>query len=69
MDKDKDESAPEIDVVPLPAVDSEPEHQRVRSSNDRDQQLERDGKVAPHNRGYDEVADLIPAPKAPSADE
>ena len=57
---DKDESAPEITVVPVPAVDSESEHQRVRSSNDRDQRLERDGKVAPHNQGYDEVADSVP---------
>ena len=68
-DKKKNGSAEETTVVPLPAVDTAREHQRVRSSNDRDQERERDGKVAPHNRGYDEVADLIPAPEAPSADE
>jgi ATP-dependent Lhr-like helicase len=33
------------------------EHQRIRESNDRDQQRERDGEQAPHNRGYDEAAD------------
>jgi hypothetical protein len=60
MDKNNDESAPEITVVPVPVVDSEGDHQRVRSSNDRDQRLERDGIVAPHNQGYDEVADLSP---------
>jgi ATP-dependent Lhr-like helicase len=32
------------------------EHDRVRSSNDRDQQLEREGVDAEHNRGYDETA-------------
>jgi hypothetical protein len=70
MDKmDKDGSAAEIAVVPLPAVDSAHEHQRVRSSNDRDQQLERDGRVAPHNQGYDEVADLIPTPGVQPIDE
>ena len=67
--KDEDGSADEIAVVPLPAVDSAHEHKRVRSSNDRDQQLERDGRVAPHNQGYDEVADLVPAPGAEQIDE
>lgn len=66
---DKDESAPEITVVPVPVVDSASEHQRVRSSNDRDQRLERDGIVAPHNQGYDEVADLIPVPTTTQVDE
>jgi hypothetical protein len=57
-DTKKDGSAEGTTVVPLPAVDTAREHQRVRSSNDRDQERERDGKVAPHNQGYDEVADL-----------
>ena len=35
---------------------SETEHDRVRSSNDRDQQLEREGIESEHNRGYDEAA-------------
>ena len=35
--------------------DSEMEHDRVRSSNDQDQQLERQGVESTRNRGYDEV--------------
>ena len=31
------------------------EHERIRSSNDRDQALERDGRTSEHNRGYDEA--------------
>ena len=69
MDKNNDESAPEITVVPVPVVDSEGDHQRVRSSNDRDQRLERNGIVAPHNQGYDEVADLSPVPITTPQDE
>ena len=47
-----------ITVVPLPASDSQAEHDRIRISNDRDQALERDRKPSRHNDGYDEVADL-----------
>jgi hypothetical protein len=43
-------------VVPLPGEEDRTEHERIRSSNDRDQQLEREGKVSRHNRGYDEAA-------------
>ncbi len=32
------------------------EHDRVRSSNDRDQELEREGIESERNRGYDETA-------------
>jgi len=52
----EDESV--VKVVPPPSTDSEEEHNRIRKSNDRDQQLERDGKTSPHNVGYDETADL-----------
>ena len=52
----------DLTVVPIPADETEAEHQRIRSSNDRDQQLEREGKIAPHNRGYDRAADGIPTP-------
>jgi len=45
-------------VVPMPGEESKAEHDRIRKSNDRDQQLERDGKKSRHNEGYDEVADL-----------
>lgn len=44
-------------IVPIPATDTEAEHNRVRDSNDRDQQLERDGETPRHNEGYDEAAD------------
>ncbi len=41
---------------PRSSETSETEHDRVRTSNDRDQQMERDGKQTEHNRGYDEAA-------------
>jgi hypothetical protein len=44
-------------VVPIPASETESEHRRIRKSNDHDQELEREGKIAPHSRGYDEAAD------------
>lgn len=54
----------DITVVPLPASDSEAEHQRIRSSNDRDQRAERAGDKSRHNQGYDEAADgKTPEPK------
>ena len=46
----------DLTPVPLPGEEDEAEHQRIRSSNDRDQQLEREGKPSRHNRGYDEAA-------------
>ncbi|HEY7290390.1 MAG TPA: hypothetical protein VH583_11200 [Vicinamibacterales bacterium] len=49
--------------VPIPASETEAEHRRIRSSNDRDQKDERDGKKNRHNDGYDEAADgRIPEP-------
>jgi len=54
-----DRDTTDLTVVPLPADETEAEHARVRRSNDRDQELERKGEVAPHNRGYDEAADGI----------
>jgi hypothetical protein len=54
----------ELVVVPLPGEESKAEHDRIRKSNDRDQELEREGKKSRHNQGYDEVADLVaPDPK------
>ena len=38
---------------PTSDEDRTDEHDRIRSSNDRDQQLEREGEVSSHNRGYD----------------
>jgi hypothetical protein len=43
-------------VVPFPGED-DAERRRIRSSNDRDQALERKGKTSRHNKGYDEAAD------------
>ena len=57
--------ADNMTVVPIPASETQPEHDRIRKSNDRDQQLERDGKPSRHNRGYDEAAD---GPKTPEID-
>jgi hypothetical protein len=37
-------------VVPLPGEESKAEHDRIRKSNDRDQELEREGKKSRHNR-------------------
>ena len=34
---------------------SETEHDRVRGSNDLDQEVEREGGESRHNRGYDEA--------------
>jgi hypothetical protein len=51
-DADKDD---EVTVVPLPGEEDAAEHERIRKSNDRDQQLEREGKISRHNRGYDQA--------------
>jgi hypothetical protein len=40
---------------PTSDEDRADEQDRIRSSNDRDQQLEREGEVSSHNRGYDAV--------------
>ena len=57
-----DDDLDNMTVVPLPTSETESEHRRIRSSNDRDQQLEREGQVSRHNRGYDEAADGPSAP-------
>ena len=41
----------------------EQEHEDVRRSNDRDQEMERRGEDAPHNLGYDEAADGHGSPR------
>jgi hypothetical protein len=40
---------------PSPDETRDTEQERVRSSNDRDQSMERDGEVSRHNRGYDDA--------------
>ena len=52
----------DLTVVPIPGEDNEAERRRIRKSNDRDQEAERHGEPAPHNRGYDEAADGRPEP-------
>ena len=58
-----DDELDDLTVVPIPASETEEEHARIRSSNDRDQKLEREGKLSRHNRGYDEAADGVRAPE------
>ena len=54
----------DMTVVPIPTSETQAEHDRIRRSNDRDQELEREGKKSRHNRGYDEAADgKAPAPE------
>jgi hypothetical protein len=58
-----DDEQEQMTVVPLPTGETDAEHNRIRSSNDRDQKAEREGKTAPHNKGYDEAADGVPTPQ------
>jgi hypothetical protein len=53
----------DLTVVPLPSSETDEERQRIRESNDRDQELEREGRPSRHNKGYDEVADGAPTPQ------
>jgi hypothetical protein len=57
------EKRDEATVVPIPASETEAEHRRIRSSNDRDQKDEREGRKNRHNQGYDDAADGVPGPK------
>ena len=58
-----DDELEDLTVVPLPSSESEAEHERIRSSNDRDQKLEHEGRQSRHNRGYDEVVKGAPTPE------
>ena len=59
-----DQQDDEMTVVPIPADETEAEHRRIRSSNDRDQKDDREGRKNRHNEGYDEAADgKIPEPQ------
>ena len=58
-----DSEVDDVTVVPIPASESDAEHKRIRSSNDRDQAQERKGRVSRHNRGYDEAVKGIPRPE------
>jgi hypothetical protein len=57
-----DDNTDDMTVIPFPGGEDDAERKRIRQSNDRDQELEREGKPARHNQGYDEAADGIPAP-------
>jgi len=57
-----DDEMDEMKVVPLPSSETDEERDRIRASNDRDQELEREGKLSRHNAGYDQAADGTPAP-------
>ena len=57
------ENEDDMIVVPLPASETQAEHDRIRKSNDRDQEMEREGRQSRHNRGYDEAADGPATPK------
>jgi hypothetical protein len=57
------ENEDDLTVVPMPSSETQAEHERIRRSNDRDQELEREGKASRHNRGYDEAADGVPSPE------
>ena len=48
----------DLTVVPIPGED-EDEAERIRKSNDLDQEMERHGERSRHNRGYDEAADGV----------
>lgn len=58
-----DNQLDDMTVVPIPASESDAEHMRIKKSNDRDQELEREGRVSRHNRGYDEAVKGVPQPK------
>ena len=58
----KKKKTEDVTVVPIPASETPAEHDRIRKSNDRDQRLEREGKVSRHNQGYDEAADGVAPP-------
>jgi hypothetical protein len=60
MARNEDDS---MTVVPIPGSETRAERERIRQSNDRDQEMERHGQRPPHARGYDEAADGAPTPE------
>ena len=59
-----DDEDDDLTPVPIPASETDAEHRRIRSSNDRDQLAEREGRKNRHNEGYDQAADgKIPEPQ------
>lgn len=54
--RDQDQMNDELSSDRPTSTDSETERERIRSSNDRDQALDREGITPRQNRGYDEAA-------------
>jgi hypothetical protein len=52
QEKQRDDDLNREDIT---SGQSDTERERVRSSNDRDQELEREGITSRHNRGYDDA--------------
>ena len=64
----RNNSTTDNDVTDQGGADSsDAERERVRSSNDRDQQLDREGITSRHNRGYDDAANGQTAPTDPDS--
>jgi len=55
-----DERDDEEVIEPLPTDETEEELERIRRSNDLDQQMEREGITSRHNRGYDDAVRGVP---------
>jgi len=62
-------AADELDGERIPSTDRDAEREQVRSSNDRNQKLEREGVTTKQNRGYDEAAHGQGAPTDPDSAE
>jgi len=58
-----DDQLVDVTVVAIPASETDAEHVRIKKSNDHDQELEREGRVSRHNRGYDEAVKGVPQPE------
>ena len=55
MAEPRDSSDTLENIRPRPHEDSETEHDRIRSTNDQDQAIERQGFESKRNRGYDDA--------------
>jgi len=62
-------TAGKLDHERIPATDSDAEREQVRSSNDRNQEREREGIATKENRGYDQPAHGKGEPTDPDSAE
>lgn len=67
--RDQNQMNDELSSERTPSADSEAERERIRSSNDRDQALEREGITSEKNHGYDEAARGQDGPTDPDSAE